>query len=210
MKFTKEEAIKELMAKIPEKGQTLNLSERSINEQIDTLLPIVATEEMELNDFVSKVLPIFKTADGNVKNDVSHGIKSFIDKNNKKEVTETKNEPGNEVQELLKRIESLEKESIEAKKNNRIAENKKKLFEKMKEKGISNAEWSNAMINEISIGDDIDIESKSNDLLKLYNMQKSKTRVQTPPNATGGGEDSYLNDVLKTVGNNIKSNSLIG
>ena len=49
MKFTKEQAIKELEAKIPNKGQTLNISKRTISEQVETLLPLIANDEMELD-----------------------------------------------------------------------------------------------------------------------------------------------------------------
>ena len=74
MKFTKDDARKELSTQMTAKGEKLNLSERSLNEQLDALIPLVANEEMELADFVTKVLPIFKTADANVRNDVSAGI----------------------------------------------------------------------------------------------------------------------------------------
>ena len=70
MKFTKEDAVKELKAKIPNNGQTINLSDRSINEMLDSLMPLLANDETELDAFVTSVLPTFKTADGNVRNDV--------------------------------------------------------------------------------------------------------------------------------------------
>ena len=81
MKFTKDDARKELSAQMTAKGEKLNLSERSLNEQLDTLIPLVANEEMELAEFVSKVLPVFKTADANVRNDVSVGIQDYKKQN---------------------------------------------------------------------------------------------------------------------------------
>ena len=77
MKFTKEDAIKELVAKLTANGEKLNLSTRSINEQIEALLPLVANEEMECTTFVDAVMPLVKTADANVRNDVSQGIKDY-------------------------------------------------------------------------------------------------------------------------------------
>ena len=80
-KFTKEQALEELKKQIPGKGEKLNLSERSISEQLETLMPLLTTDDTELSDFINKVLPIFKTADANVRNDVSVGIKDYKDKN---------------------------------------------------------------------------------------------------------------------------------
>ena len=45
MKFTKEDANKELVRLMTEKGEKLNLSERSINEHLDNLMPLLANDE---------------------------------------------------------------------------------------------------------------------------------------------------------------------
>ena len=81
MKFTKEEACKDLMSKIPTKGETLQLSERSINEQLETLMPLLANDETELEAFVTSVLPIFKTADANISANVSAQVEDYKEKN---------------------------------------------------------------------------------------------------------------------------------
>ena len=62
MKFTKEEAIKELVAKMTTKGEKLNLSQRSINEQVEHLYTLIANEEME-----TKVPGIYAAGDVRVK-----------------------------------------------------------------------------------------------------------------------------------------------
>ena len=77
MKFTKEDANKELVARMTAKGEKLNLSQRSMNEQVEHMYTLIANEEMELVDFVDKVLPFVKTSDANVRNDVSQGIKDY-------------------------------------------------------------------------------------------------------------------------------------
>ena len=94
MKFTKEDARKELMSKIPNKGQTLQLSERSINEMLETLMPLVANDETELSDFVDRVLPTFKTADGNVRHEVSAGINKYKEETRYEEPDELDPDPG--------------------------------------------------------------------------------------------------------------------
>lgn len=46
------------------------LSDRTINEMLDTLIPLKVEDEAD-DAFVERILPIFKTAAGNVRNDVS-------------------------------------------------------------------------------------------------------------------------------------------
>ena len=141
MKFTKEDALKELKSKIPTNGEKLNLSERSIKEQIETLLPLMVTEETELDDFVTKVLPIFRTADANVRNDVSVGIKQFKDNNPKPDdkETPTPTQDGNsdELAKLLQRITELEKKNEETEKSKKISERRSDIISKMQEKGCT-------------------------------------------------------------------------
>ena len=72
MKFTKEEALKEIKAMLGEKPQ---ISERSILETTETLLPF-AGEETELSDFIEKAKPLFKTFEGNLRAEVAEKVKS--------------------------------------------------------------------------------------------------------------------------------------
>ena len=72
MKFTKEEALKEIKAMLGEKPQ---ISERSILEATETLLPF-AGEETELSDFIEKAKPLFKTFEGNLRAEVAEKVKS--------------------------------------------------------------------------------------------------------------------------------------
>ena len=113
-KFTKEQALEELKKQIPTNGNKLNLSDRSINEQLETLMPLLAGEDTELTDFIGKVLPVFRTADANVRNDVSVGIKDYKEKNptvtvqnqgtTKTEGQEPDNGVSQEMKSLLDRI----------------------------------------------------------------------------------------------------------
>ena len=72
MKFTKEEALKEIKAMLGEKPQ---ISERSILEATETLLTF-AGEETELPDFMEKAKPFFKTFEGNLRAEVAEKVKS--------------------------------------------------------------------------------------------------------------------------------------
>lgn len=204
MKFTKEDARKELMSKIPNKGQTLNLSERSINEQLDTLIPLIANDETELNDFIEKVLPVFKTADGNVKNDVSVGINEYKKNNPPQQTTPTK-EPkteevvvNNENDALLKRIEALESELAEGKKNKTIKGIREQLVSEMKNKGVKDDEWIESFVSEINITEDFDVNAKAEHYVGVYNKMNARINPNVTPKGTGGGnaDEKRISDVI--------------
>jgi hypothetical protein len=116
MKFTKEEACKDLMSQIPTKGETLQLSERSINEQLETLMPLLANDETELADFIVSVLPVFRTADANVRANVSGQVKDYKEKNPVTPIVKKEDEKPAEddaMAKALARIEELERKNAE-------------------------------------------------------------------------------------------------
>lgn len=182
MKFTKEEARKELSTLMTAKGEKLNLSERSLNEQLEALIPLLANEETELADFVSKVLPIFKTADANVRNDVSAGINKYKSEN---PVTPKQNEEQEVHQDddLTKRIADLEAKIANAERERRAGEKRNEIIMKLKEKGVKDEEWVNALLSEVNISDDFDFDTKVDAYISLYN----KAQTHFDPNATSGG-----------------------
>ena len=112
MKFTKEDACKHITGKVSEKGHTLYISERSINEMLDTLMPLLANDDTELEDFVNNVLPAFNSANLNIKNDITVGIKDYKEKNPvtppKKDDIQKPDED-DAMAKALARIEELEK-----------------------------------------------------------------------------------------------------
>ena len=215
MKFTKDQAHKELVARMTAKGEKLNLSERSINEQLDTLISLVATEESELSDFIDKCLPLFKTADANIRNDVSGGIKAYIDANPYKEEKKGGNEPPKKADdansELLKRLESLEAELSTAKKEKQIADIRKDVIAKMKEKGVKDDEWITDFLSEIAITEDFDTDVKVDNYVKFYNKTKSAINTDvSPDDASGGSKRNTISDAIKQAAALAKSQNLIG
>ena len=215
MKFTKDQAHKELVARMTAKGEKLNLSERSINEQLDTLISLVATEESELSDFIDKCLPLFKTADANIRNDVSGGIKAYIDANPYKEEKKGGNEPPKKADdansELLKRLESLEAELSTAKKEKQIADIRKDVIAKMKEKGVKDDEWITDFLSEIAITEDFDTDVKVDNYVKFYNKTKSTINTDvSPDDASGGSKRNTISDAIKQAVALAKSQNLIG
>lgn len=209
MKFTKEEAYKDLVSKMTARGEKLDLSERSINEQLDTLMPMVANDETELSDFVEKTLPLFKTANANIRNDVSVGINKYKTEHPvadpKPTVSPTEDKEGSKS-EFEKRIEALELELAIAKREKQLTDIRKSIIGKLKDKGVKNEEWVNSLLSEVSITDDFDVDAKVESYLNLYNKSQAQTtRNATPEGATGGKGDNYVKDIIKQASELAKS-----
>lgn len=206
MKFTKEDANKELVRLMTEKGEKLNLSERSINEHLDNLMPLLANDETELNAFVQQILPLMKTADANVRHDVSVGIADF--KKVYKPTTEpiTKNNDGeggsgdSSNDDLLNRIAALEEKLKKSEEESKIKSIKMNFIAKAKEKGVSDEEWLKDYVDEINIGTDIDVDAKVDSCLKFFNKSKAQLGGDvTPKNAGGNVDDKYMASVISQL-----------
>lgn len=205
MKFTKEDARKELMSKIPNKGQTLQLSERSINEMLDSLMPLVANDETELEDFVNNVLPTFKTADGNVRHEVSAGINKYKEENPLPTPPKAEElaEDDEATKALKAQIEAMQKRLDDADREKKLFETKKDFISKVKEKGVKDSEWVKSYVSELTIGDDFDVEARVDTCVKLYNQKKAgEGSNRTPEGAGGDGEqgDKYVASTIASAG----------
>ena len=214
MKFTKENAYKELVAKMTAKGEKLNLSERSINEQLEKLISLIANDETELADFIEKSLPFFKTADANVRNDISVGIKDYIDKNPKVEEPkpqEPKGQEGNEeMRKILERLEGLEKRNSELETAELIKQKKNEIKSYLKDKGVKNEDWISEMLEQISISKDTEVQSKGDSLLGMYNkLYASIEEFALPSQAGGTVNDERLKDAISKAGQYAKETALV-
>lgn len=211
MKFTKEDANKELVARMTAKGEKLNLSQRSMNEQVEHLYTLIANEEMEIADFVEKVLPFIKTSDANVRNDVSQGIKDYKNQN---PIVEPKKEPIVEPDDpnkaLLERLEALEKKNRENELKLHNQNIKSNLSSKMKELGIKNAKWIDMMLDNVSITEDFDVDANAKKYLELYNTMQADVDPSVTPNATNGGKPDYTTNAIKAAAAMAKANNLVG
>lgn len=211
MKFTKEDANKELVARMTAKGEKLNLSMRSVNEQIEALLPLIANDETELAEFVDKILPFVKTADANVRNDVSQGIKDYKDANPAPKPIEPKNtKDGDANQELLARLEALEKKNKDAELALRNQATKSSLSAKMKELGIKNDKWIETMLGQLTITEDLDVDAKASSYLELYNSMQVDFNPNATPHGTGGSKPDYTADSIKAASELAKMQNLVG
>lgn len=215
MKFTKEDAYKELVARMTAKGEKLNLSQRSINEQIEALLPLVANDEMEVAEFVEKVLPLVRTADANVRNDVSQGIKDYKDNNptNPTTTTTTTTKPtsSDDAQaELLKRIDALEQRNKAQELEIKVKGIKSQLMSKMKELGIKNDKWMESLVANLNITEDFDVDTKAQGYLELYNSMQSDIDVNVTPEGPDGRKPDYIGNSIKEAAALAKSQTLVG
>ena len=210
MKFTKEEAYKDLVGRMTANGEKLNLSDRSINEQLDALITLVANEDTELSSFVDSTIAFFKTANANVRNDVSAGINKYKEENPVVKPTEQQkekpSEQSKEKTELELRLDALEKELANAKREKQLIDIKADVIAKMKDKGVKDKEWVNSLLSEITIADDFDVDTKVESFLNLYNKSKAQVGQNATPEGAGGGKgDTYIKDVIKQASEKQKS-----
>ena len=199
MKFTKEEAIKELKSQLSSKVEKIDKWERTITENVETLIALVGEDStIELSDFVAKAIPLFNTTQGMLRKenaDVAKGLEQQINElkaqlEKKEPPKPNQKEPNDDVKALLQRLEALENESKAAKLKVKLQDVRKSLIGKLKEKGVKDNEWANLMLDNITLTEDLDIDTKADDLLKLYNKSQSNPNKVVTPNGTGSGDDN--------------------
>ena len=208
-KFTKEQAIEALKAKIPAKDKDLDLG-RTISEAVDNSFELIGEEsEMELNDFVEKVWKQVKTSIGlthsensKVAQKLKDQIAELQQKLDGKEPPKTgdKNkdiEPKDpalkkmreELDEMKRKMETRETEET-------VAEKRRQLVAKMSE-SIKDTGWIDDYLAEINITAETDVEAKAKDYVAFYN----KTHVgggKVTPKKSGSTED-HANTYVKSV-----------
>ena len=196
MKFTKEDAIKELKSQLSSKVEKIDKWERTITENVETLIALVGEDStIELTDFVAKAVPLFNTTQGMLRKenaDVAKGLEQQITELKaqleKKEPNKPNpKEPTDDVKALLQRLETLENESKQAKLKVKLQDVRKSLIDKLKEKGVKDNDWANLMLDNITLTEDLDVDTKAADLLKLYNKSQSKPNASVTPHGAGNG-----------------------
>jgi hypothetical protein len=203
MKFTQSDAAKKIRTSLTKGGKTCFLSERTISEQLETLMKLLVTDETELEDFVTQVEPIFKTANGGAQNDQSEFVRRWNEEHPLPEPP--KNEPkpkadpkeNTELTELRKQVQELIEAQTQVNKAKALNEKKNELIAKLTEKGVKDKEWIDSFVGEISITEDLDVEKKADDYLKLYNKSVSVgTNPATPGSPSGGNKDDKVPDAI--------------
>lgn len=204
MKFTQNEAAKKISSLLTRGGKKCYLSERTINEQLDTLMKLLVNDETELDAFIEQVEPMFKTSNGNAQNDQATFIAQWnIDHPEPPKPAEPKpqktaepNPANSELAELREQIQQLLDAQAQTTKAKALSEKKNELIAKLKEKGVKDNEWIDSFVGEISITEDLDVDAKAEAYLKLYNKSVSQTPPTPTPIVPHTGDD-VNNDPLK-------------
>ena len=201
MKFTKQQACENIVAKLTPNGETLSLSERSINDQLETLIPLLANEETELEAFITSCFPVFKTANANVNNDVSSGINKY-----KAEHPEPTPAPAPTIQqqptgspEMEQRMAELERRLAEQDKATKISSLKSQLKDSLKSKGVKSEKWIDTMLGQVSIDENCDVAKKTESLVGLYNEFVASVDPSTVPLGNPGGGGGNKNSIKNAV-----------
>lgn len=210
MKFTKEQAIKALEAKVPAKDKELDLG-RTISEAVDNSLELIGEDsEMELEDFVAKVFKQVKTSIGLTHSEnskVAQKMQSQLDELQKKvdgKSGQKKDDDegggandNKEIKAMMEKIAKMEEKLAAKETADTVAEKRRQLIAKMSE-DIKDNEWIEGYLAEINVTADTDVEAKAKDYVAFYNKTHTKGGKVTPK-STDGGEDSDTKYVKSTV-----------
>lgn len=211
MALSKENLYKQIVSKMTANGEKLGLSERSINENLDVLIPLLDNDSITEEEFLNKTLDLFKTSNANIKNDVSVGIKNYkAEKEKLLEEEKNKNKPNEnltEMEKLLERIKVLEDNNTQMAEQKKINEKKSSIKNYLKEKGVDNEKWIDLIIDQVSIkGEDV-IEDKGKQLLDMYNTMVADPKLNITPNQHQNtfNKDNQLDEILKEAGEQVKN-----
>ena len=212
MKFTKEEASKELTSKLSTKVENIDLWQRTIRENVETLWSIYGeNSDVELSDFVANALPLFETTAGFIRKtnaDVAKPLQEKIKQLQEEQAAHKQQEPKEPNEALIKRLEALEEENNRQKRELKTREMKTKFAKMLSDKGVANEGFVTAMADKQVFTDDFDFEAASNACLELYNSVRADVTKNVTPQSTKGGVSSYTTDTIKAAAEIAKKQTL--
>lgn len=195
MKFTQSEAFKKIKGILTKGGKDLQMSERSIMEQIDSLTALIANDDMELDDFVAKVENTFKTMNGNAKKDYSDFVNKWKEDHPETDPAAKKGDgvKGNaDIEALRAEIDALKTSLSQSAKDAKIAGIRKSLRSKVEEKGVKNGKWLDKVIAKYPLSEESDVDTEADEILEQYNLLQGDIPANvTPGKSTGGGTQEY-------------------
>ena len=206
MKFTKEEAGKEIAAKLSKSVENIDAWDRTIRENVETLWGILGEEnEIELGDFVTKALPLFNTTAGFIRKTNADLAKSYEEKIEllKKNQPQPSTTP-DPNKELIERLAALEKANEEQKTKLAIDAKRQELTDKLKDKGVKDAKWINDLFSLVSVQADTDVDAEVDKYVNLYNSSRSRYNSNVTPSSSKNDPDDYVNSTIKNAVNIIK------
>ena len=198
MKFTKEQLLDALKAKLTANGKHLSISEKTIKSLSDSHYDLLVSEETEISDLVNKILPQYVSLNGNYEKDNADFIKKWKEDHPepKPKPNDTpdhgNNNPSEVEKKLLERLEALERKEAEAEAARLTSVKRGELLDKFKEKGISDDKWINAYLKKLSISKDTDIEAETADALNFYNLSHANSGGRNTPGNSGGNNNGGI------------------
>lgn len=198
MKFTKEQLLDALKAKLTANGKHLSISEKTIKSLSDSHYDLLVSEETEISDLVNKILPQYVSLNGNYEKDNADFIKKWKEdhpepKPKPNDAPDPDNNNPSEVEKkLLERLEALERKEAETEAARLTSVKRGELLDKFKEKGISDDKWINAYLKKLSISKDTDIEAETADALDFYNLSHANSGGRNTPGNSGGNNNDGI------------------
>lgn len=198
--FKKEDALKRIKEQL---GKSSPLSDRSISETLETLMPKDESSEIELDDFVNSYMPIFKTMEGNVRSDVSDRVKEaekeFKKKFSKRD-SKSEHEEDEEVDEQDDIVSLLREELNELKASLTELSSKRKASE-IKDEAIGKVKkMYNDSIVEIA-ADGFDFSQEDAEKIFEEKAKRIASTLGHSPRDGGGTDDdepdfsSYISEI---------------
>ena len=206
MKFTKEEAGKEIAAKLSKSVENIDAWDRTIRENVETLWGILGEDnEIELGDFVTKALPLFNTTAGFMRKTNADLAKSYEEKIELLKKNQPQPSPTPDPnKELIERLAALEKANEEQKTKLAIETKRKELTDKLKDKGVKDAKWINDLFSLVSVQADTDVDAEVDKYVNLYNSSRSRYNSNVTPSSSKNDPDDYVNNTIKAAADMIK------
>ena len=198
MKFTKEQLLDALKAKLTANGKHLSISEKTIKSLSDSHYDLLVSEETEISDLVNKILPQYVSLNGNYEKDNADFIKKWKEdhpepKTKPNDAPNPDNNNSSEIEKkLLERLEALERKEAEAEAARLTSVKRGELLDKFKEKGISDDKWINAYLKKLSISKDTDIEAETADALDFYNLSHANSGGRNTPGNSGSNNNDGI------------------
>lgn len=197
MKFTKQEAFEQLKSQLSAGGKTPAMSDRTINEQLDTLIPLLVNDESELSDFVSKVLPAFKTANANIEKDNAEFVKNYKPTVPTPPVPPTPpiDKSDDQLAALSRQLEELQNKMAKEEEAKILSQVRNNFKSELKELGIKDDKWIDTYLSKISINKDLDVKEEAKATLDFYNISKAQLPddLLVPVTPTGGSSGNKIN-----------------
>lgn len=194
MKFTKEEAVKELEAKYkPRYGEPAKW-QRTISESVEHAMKLIGEEsEIGLDAFVSQVVPFLETTAGfvlketsEVATPLSQQIEDLKKQIGALEQKSSEPKKAEAESDLAKRIAALEEANAELTRREAVKAKRTELAGKLKEKGVKDSKWVELMLEKAQLTPETDTDKESDEYLGIYNRMFAGSNDDSTPMSPKG------------------------